>query len=253
MGREIRIALVRTLAIGVVLEAMLVAAVLFWPDFEANIPAILRMVPGRIMNDFVDAVVRGGAPVYGILQHLFKGCHGVGGATAILVAAGAVAGEAHRGTLELWLARPLTRRRLLLERYVLGALAVLLPVFATSASVPWLFTLVEEEVGYAPYLLGSVHESIFLLAIYSATFVLSTLASRPGPVAFGMILFLVLQFALYLVMEATHVSIFRLADLEDFVAILRTGSLSWGTLGPMLAFSAACLVASIRIFERRVP
>ena len=253
MGREIRTCLARALAAGLVLEAMLVAAILFWPDFQANIPAILKMVPGKIMGGFVDAIVRGGAPSYVVLQHFFKGCHMIGGASAILFASGSVAGEAHRGTMEIWLARPVTRRRLLLERYLLGAAAVALPVFATSSTIPWLCAFVHEKVALSPFLLGSVHESVFLLTIFSATFLLSALASRPGPIAFGMLLFLALQFAFYLVMEATHASIFRFADLEDFLAILATGSLEWKTLVPLLLFSAACLVASLRIFARRVP
>ena len=253
MGREFRTSLVRALATTLVLEAMLVAAILFWPDFEANIPAILRMVPGKIMGGFVDAIVRGGAPAYAILQHFFKGCHMIGGACAILFAAGAVAGEAHRGTMEIWLARPVTRRRLLLERYAFGAAAVALPVLVTSATVPWLFGFVDEKVRLAPFLLGSAHESVFLLAIYSVTFLFSSLGSRPGPIAFGMLLFLGLQFAFYLVMEATHVSIFRFADLEDFLAILATGRLEAQVLFPLLLFSAACLVASLRVFARRVP
>lgn len=253
MGREIRANLVRALAASLVLEAMLVAAILFWPDFQANIPAILKMVPGKIMGGFVDAIVRGGAPAYAILQHFFKGCHMIGAATAILFASGAVAGEAQRGTMEIWLARPVTRRRLLVERYALGAAAVAIPVFVTSATIPWLFGFVEERVDLAPFLLGSAHESIFLLAIYSVTFLFSTLGRRPGPIAFGMMLFLALQFAFYLVMEATHVSIFRLADLEDFLAILATGSLAGRILYPLLLFSAACLGASLYAFERRVP
>jgi ABC-2 type transport system permease protein len=253
MGREIRANLLRALAVGVVLEAMLVAAILFWPDFRENIPSILKMVPGRIMGGFVDAIVRGGAPAYAVLQHFFKGCHMLGGAAAILFASGAVAGEAHRGTLELWLSRPVTRKRLLLERYALGALAVAVPIVATSATIPGLFGLVGERVLLAPFLLCAAHESIFLLAIYSATFLLSAVGRRPATIAFGMILFLVLEFALYLVMEATHVSIFRLADLEDFNAILATGSLAWKVLLPLLLASGLFLGLSLHAFERRVP
>lgn len=253
MGREIRICLVRALAASLVLEAMLVAAILFWPDFQANIPAILKMVPGKIMGGFVDAIVRGGASSYVVLQHFFKGCHMIGGATAILFASGAIAGESHRGTMEIWLARPVTRRRLLLERYALGAAAVAIPIFATSATIPWLCGFVREKVDLAPFLLGSAHESIFLLALYSLTFLFSALSSRPGPIAFGMMMFLALQFALYLVMEATHASIFRFADLEDFLAILATGCLEWRVLLPLLLFSGACLYASLRVFARRVP
>ena len=58
MGREIRLNLLRAFATTLVLEAMLVAAILFWPDSQANIPAILKMVPGKIMGGFVDVIRR---------------------------------------------------------------------------------------------------------------------------------------------------------------------------------------------------
>jgi ABC-type transport system involved in multi-copper enzyme maturation permease subunit len=253
MGREIRSYLGRALAYALVLEAMLAAAILYWPQFRDNLPAILKLVPSRVMGGMVDAIVKGGATSYVNLQHFFKGCHALGGAAAVLFAMGAVAGEAHRGTLEMWLARPLSRKRILCERYALGALAVALPVFATSATIPWLLSLVHEKARLSPYLLGSTHESVFLLAIYSATFLLSAVGSRPTAIAFAMLLSLVLEFALYLVMEATHGSIFRLADLEDFTRIFERGSLDWRVCGPLVLFSAACLAASLAAFERRVP
>jgi ABC-type transport system involved in multi-copper enzyme maturation permease subunit len=253
MGREIRSQLLRATAYALVLEAMLAAAVLFWPEFRANIPAILRMVPGRVMGQMVDSIVKGGADTYVVLQHFFKGCHALGGAAAVLFAMGAVAGEAHRGTMEIWLARPLSRKRMLLERYTVGAFAVALPVFATSATIPWLLSRIHESARIAPWLLGSAHETLFLLAIYSTTFLLSTIGSRPTAIAFGMLLFLVAEFALYLVMQATHWSLYRLADVQDFMRILQTETLDARVCLPLVLVSGVCLAASLFAFERRVP
>ena len=253
MGREIRAYAVRALAYALVLEGMLVAAVLYWPDLRDNIPSVLKLMPGRMLGDLVQSILREGATAYVILQHYFKGCHGLGGAAAVLFAMGAVAGEAHRGTLEIWLARPLSRKRLLCERYVLGALALAVPVFATSATIPWLLSIVKEAPRAVPWTLASTHEALFLLAIYSLTFFFSTIGRRPSAIAFGMILALVLQFALYLVMEATHWSVLRLADIEDFLAIVERGTLDARTCVPLAAFSLVCLAASLIAFERRVP
>ena len=55
MIRELRAVAWRALAYGLVLEAMLVAAILYWPQFRDNIPAILRLVPGRVMGGMVAA------------------------------------------------------------------------------------------------------------------------------------------------------------------------------------------------------
>jgi ABC-2 type transport system permease protein len=237
----------------VVLEAMLVAAVLYWPKFRDNVPAILRLVPGKVMGGLFASMTQRGAEGYVILQHFFKGCHLVGGAAAVLFAAGAVAGEAHRGTLEIWLALPVSRKRLLAERFAAGLLAVALPILATSASVPWLLSIVDEKTRLAPWLLGAVHESVFLGAIYAATFLASALSSRPTAIAFGAILVLVLEFALYLVMEATHASLYRLADVEDFTRIFESGSLDPRVLLPLALAGALSLGAAQVAFARRVP
>lgn len=253
MLRELRSVVWRMLGYFVVLEAMLAAAVLYWPKFRDNVPAILRLVPGKVMGGLFAAMAQRGAEGYVILQHFFKGCHLVGGAAAVLFAAGAVAGEAHRGTLEIWLALPVSRKRLLAERWAAGLLAVALPILATSASVPWLLSLVGEKARLAPWMLGAVHESIFLAAIYSATFLASALSSRPTAIAFAAILVLVLEFALYLVMEATHASLYRLADVEDFTRIFESGALDPRVLLPLALAAAACLAGAQLAFARRVP
>jgi ABC-2 type transport system permease protein len=253
MLRELRSVVWRTLGYLLVLEAMLAAAVLYWPKFRDNVPAILKFVPGKVMGGLFSSIASRGAEGYVILQHFFKGCHLVGGAAAVLFASGAVAGEAHRGTLEIWLALPVSRRRLLAERYAAGLLAVVVPILATSASVPWLLSLVGEEARLGPWILGAVHESVFLAAIYGATFLVSALGSRPTAIAFGAILVLVLEFALYLVMEATHASLYRLADVEDFTRIFESGSLDARALTPLALALVLCFAGAQAAFARRVP
>lgn len=251
--RELRMVFGKAIAYGLVLEAMLAAAVLYWPQFRDNVPSILRLVPGRVMGGMVAAMTSKGAQGYVTFQHFFKGCHLLGGAAASIFAAWSVAGEAHRGTLEIWLSLPFSRRRLLAERYAAGLLAVVVPVIATTASIPWLLSLVKEEATLLPYLLAAVHECVFLAALYSATFLASAFGSRPVAIAFGAILLLVLELALYLVMEITHASIYRLADLDQFSRIFERGSLDPRVVLPLLLFSAACFLAAQAAFARRVP
>jgi ABC-type transport system involved in multi-copper enzyme maturation permease subunit len=253
MVRELRAVAWKALAYALVLEAMLVAAILYWPQFRDNIPAILRLVPGKVMGGMVAAMTSQGAQGYVTFQHFFKGCHLLGGAAAAVFAAGAVAGEAHRGTLEIWLALPFSRRRLLAERYVAGLLAVALPILATTATIPWLLSLVKEDSRLLPYALAAVHECVFLAAIYSATFLVSALGSRPVAIAFGAILVLVLELALYLVMDLTHGSIYRLADIDRFSRIYETGALDPRVLIPLALASAVCFLGAQAAFARRVP
>lgn len=253
MGREGRFYLWGGLAYFVVLEVLLVGAILFWPDFEDNLDSLRDMAPMEALKGMLDQIGSGGVAAYVNGQHFFKGCNTVGSLAAVIFAMGAVAGEAHRGTMEIWLARPVSRRRLLLERWCGGAAATLVPVFATTLTVPWLLARVDAEMAFGPLMLGAVHQSCLLLAIYSATFLWSCLASRPVLIAFGMLLFTVLQFAIYLIQVVTHASIFRLTDIEVFARIGATHSLDWRMCAPLLAISATLVAVSLAAFARRTP
>jgi len=252
MDRELRTLVWRTLGYFVILEAMLVAAILFWPNFEENVGAIKKIVPA-FMQEMVVPMIEGGVKAYVNAQHFFKGCNTLGVAAAVLFAMGAVAGEAHRGTLEIWLARPVSRTRLLTERWVSGALGVCLPVFATTATIPWLLGFVDESIPVPPLFWCAVHQSLFLLAVFSLTFLFSTVGRAPTKIAFGMLFFTTFQFAIYMVKVLTHWSIFRLTDIESFQWIFSRGGLDWTKAAPLVVMIGVCLTGSLVAFHRRVP
>lgn len=258
MTRAMRSAFWRAVAFGVVLEAMLVPAILFWPDFQktlAQSSAAIEMLTASFSfaRKAVDVIAREGVVPYVALQHFFKGCNTLGCAAAILFAVGAVAGESQRGTLEIVLARPLTRRRILLERWASGAVAVAVPVFATTATLPWLLAQVGETLPLGPLMLCAAHQTLLLLAVYAVTFFFSTVGRHPVRIAFAMLCFFTLQFALYFVKQATDWSLYRIADIERFSAIVRDGALDWRFAAPMIAVAVLALVGSLVAFERRVP
>jgi ABC-type transport system involved in multi-copper enzyme maturation permease subunit len=243
----------RAVAYFAVLEAMLAVAIAFWPDFERGIPYFKTISSLPFAKDLLKPVEQTGVQGYVLVQHFFKGCNVLGTAAAVLFAMGAVAGEAHRGTLEIWLARPLSRRRLLLERWIGGALALCLPVFVSSATVPGLLGTVGASMAPGGLLLASAHQSLFLLAFYALTFLFSCVGSRPFGIAFGMLLFTTFEFALYMVTTATHWSVFRMSDYQVYGRVVERGALDLRLCGPLALFSALCLAASLAAFARRVP
>jgi ABC-type transport system involved in multi-copper enzyme maturation permease subunit len=253
VGNDRRWYLVGGLLYAVVLEALLAGAILYWPDLGKSLGSLRVLAPMEMLRDMIDVMEQTGIVAYVHLQHFFKGCHSLGGLVAVLFAAFAISGEAWRGTLEILLARPLSRRRILLERWTFGALALVLPVFATTATVPALLAHVGESMGLGGLMLAATHESLFLLAIYSATFLASCLSDKPLAIVFVALVLSLFEFSIYLVKVLTHWSVFRLADVWVFDRITKTGSLQASLWVPMLVFSAACLFASLRAFERRVP
>lgn len=253
MGRNWSLVLF-ALAFTILLEVMLAAAILFWPDFLENLPALRSMGISKvpIVGDSMQKIEEQGFPAYVIVQHFFKGCNALGTAAAVLFAAPAVAGEAHRGTLELWLARPFSRARLLLERWLAGALALTLPIFLTSLTIPLLAESVDEYEAYGPYLACSAHQALFLLAIYAVTFLGSCLGTNPNRIAMTVLFVAVFEFALYMIKTATHWSFYRLCDVD---VMLRLADGRWNApiVSALVLTSALTLWTSLLAFRRRCP
>jgi len=252
MERTVRSYLLPALGYFVVLQLMLIAAIYYWPDFRENVGTFRKMAPAALKG-LVDAFGSGGVSSYVNGQHFFKGCNTLGTAAAVLFSMGAVAGEAHRGTLEIWLARPFTRRRLLLERWVTGALALCIPVFLTSATIPRLLAMHGETMDYSDLMLCSVQQSLLLLIIYSITFLWSVYSSRPARLALVMLFASTMQFALYLVKGITHFSLYRLSDLNVYSEILLRNELNLALVLPMVALIGVLLSLSLHGFARRTP
>lgn len=254
MSRQTRSYFLRSLAFGVVLQAMLTPALIWWPSFAENIGSLKSLAsPIPFLRKGLDMIDQTGVTGYVVAQHFFKGCNTLGVTAAVLLAMGAVAGEAHRGTLELWLSRPVSRTRLLSERFAAGLVAVALPVFATSASVPWLLGFVGETMAWDDLLRCSVHSALFLGAVYGVTFLLSALGNDPVRIAFAMLFLTIFEFATYMVKTITHWSLFRLVDIETFVGITLRKALDPGVELGFATATLACYAASLWVFHRRVP
>ena len=254
MFRGARGYLIYGLGFFVVLEIMLVAAVYWWPTFEENLPSIKAIAaPIRSWSSLVDQVDQFGVSGYIVGQHFFKGCSALGTAAAVLFAANAIAGEAHRGTMEIWLARPVSRLRLMSERWLGGLMVVTVPVFATSATVPYLLSMFDKTMPMSDLMRCSVHMSAFLAAIYAVAFLWSSYGSEPMRISFVMLFASVMVFALYLVEGVTHYSLYRLVEIKVFMRIITEDAMNWTLLAPMLACTVVAYVLSARAFGQRVP
>lgn len=254
MFRGARGYLIYGLGFFVVLEIMLVAAVYWWPTFEENLPSIKAIAaPIKILSSLVDQVDQFGVSGYIVGQHFFKGCSALGTAAAVLFAANAIAGEAHRGTMEIWLARPVSRLRLMSERWLGGLMVVTVPVFATSATVPYLLSMFDKTMPMSDLMRCSVHMSAFLAAIYAVAFLWSSYGSEPMRISFVMLFASVMVFALYLVEGVTHYSLYRLVEIKVFMRIITEDAMNWTLLAPMLACTVVAYVLSARAFGQRVP
>lgn len=245
----------RAFGLSFVLLVALGLAVAYFPTYAQNLGEIKKLAPLAVLKNMLNELEAGGVWAYMAGQHLFKGCNTIGCVAAVIFGAFAIAGESDRRTLEVVLARPFSRRRILLSRYASGALAVALPVFLTTFSINPLMAWFKIESRFSAQLLGlaALHQSLFLLAVFSLSFLASTLSHRPGRIT-GVILALgMVQFSLYLVEKATAWSVFRLADIWRYQYIEEKMSLEGRVVWPLAGFCLLCLIVSERAFARRQP
>ncbi|MEZ6021022.1 MAG: ABC transporter permease subunit [Planctomycetota bacterium] len=236
------------------LEALLYAAIHWWPAFSENMGALKAMAaPLPMLKDQITLVDKLGAPAYVVGQHYFKACNILGTNAAVLFAANAIAGEAHRGTLEVWLARPVSRLRLYSERFVMGMGAIFLAVLASSLTTPPLLRTVGARMHAWDLTLCSVYQTVFLGTFFAFTYALSARSGQPIKIAFFLLFFAIAQFAIYMVKTITHYSVFRWADIETFARIVATDTLPWTRVGVMLALQAVFFGIGYHWFRHRTP
>lgn len=253
MGR-LRNLLWLTLGYFVILELLLVAAVLYYPEFIKNLGPLVRIAKFLpVAGEMLEQVEKDGLVAYVAAQHFFKGASAFGSVSAVLFAVGAVAGEAYRGTLEILLARPQSRLRILSERYAIGFCAFSLPILFTSLSAPLLATYIGESLPYESMALMSLHEILFLAPVFSLAFLCSTLGSNPLRIALAVMGFVLASYALYMVKTVTHYSPLRLADVQSFVDVHKSGQLDYPLCAGFVLVSALLFGASVRCFAKRMP
>jgi ABC-2 type transport system permease protein len=251
----VRTTLRRALGLFVVLTGHLAIIVYFFPVFAEQKGALLKIAEnlGEILardSRLASASEWG----YVASQQFFKFANTLGTGAAVLFAAGAIAGDTQRGTLEILLARPVSRLRVYSERWVAGALGLVLPLLASSALVQPIASAcgVELALKTSDMLLAASYEALFLLVFYSAAFTWSVVAARALTVVFGLLFVTIGMYALYLVPEANAWSLYQWTDVETFVALPTEGLTALQWLRPLIA-TLVFTAAGWLLFRRRLP
>lgn len=241
----------KSLVFAVLLTAHLVAVVVFFPDFERLAQSIKGKIPGEFFKKLVDDQLSQGYNSYIAFQHFAKAIATFGTFAAVFLANGAVAGEVHEKTAEFLLSRPMSRTKILATKYLTGAFLLVLPVFLVSPLAIPLADYIDEKVSAGSIVIETIHSSLFLILLYSITFLVSTLMRNDMVVAFLMLGIYLAEFVLLIIPVAARYSIFKLADMDAFMEILRGRNYPYALQGIMAGLSAALFFASLVCFRRR--
>ena len=234
----------------IILEAALVAAILYWPRFRDNTPAIAKLVPFESLQNLMESIEISGYWPYLAVQQWFKGCSLFGLAAAAFLASGVVARDVDQKTIEFLLSRPVSRSRILLTRWAMVSLAVILPAVLSSFSAVWLSPLVDEQVAWEPLLASTAFMSLFLLMLVTFTVMMSAMSSHQMRAGVILIAIVLLNFALYLVQGIDELSLFKTIDVKVFMMI-EMGQFPWVTTGAFVVATLAMLGIALRVFGRR--
>ncbi|MCH2132806.1 MAG: ABC transporter permease [Phycisphaerales bacterium] len=234
----------------VILEAAMVAAILYWPKFRDNMPAIAKLVPFESLQRLMDSVEIAGYWPYFAVQQWFKGCSLFGLAAAAFLTSGIVARDVDQKTVEFLLSRPVSRSRILLTRWCAAVGVVIIPVYLTSITAIWISPAVDETLGWGDVLVSSTFMSLFLIMLVTFTAMVSAMSShqmRAGIILIGVML---LNFAFYLIQEIDEISLFKTVDVFVFMKI-QAGQFPWITTGSFIGATIIMLAIALRIYARR--
>lgn len=240
------------------LEVQLVISILLWPWLRDQAPALARLAPAHFIKRWVEGITDPDASAaysaYIALQAFFKGTNSVGLAFALVFGSLIVARERENQTLEFLLAKPVSRTRVLLTKFVVMGLALGVPVFLTSWSVIPLSWIVGEDVPFGPLTLASAYATLFVLLLLAATTVVSVRARTQMHTAAFVGAVLILQVGSYFVQEIRVISLFRLSDYDIYGPVLAGNvSVSKLMLGHgvwVLGATLAAYVVADRLFQK---
>jgi ABC-2 type transport system permease protein len=172
---------------------------------------------------------------------------------AVNAAGGMVAGEEEGGTLDLLLANPVPRWRLVLEKYGAGVAALLIACLLMAAGQVVGVLAIGQEISYGGLVAASIYVLPLVLFFGTLTLLASAFMRRRAAVGLG----LGLTIATYLWngLAPMNASLAPYRKISPFYlykpAEVLAGRIAWGDVGILLGLSAVLLVASLWAFRRK--
>ena len=208
-----------------IMEILLLPAIVLWPDLQLiakNLGPVLtltKFLSSSIFKDVIESVTNYGD--YYALQVFFKGVNICGSAAAVVIGTGLIARERENHTLEFLMTRPISPSRILIEKYLVAAVGLVLPIFIVAWSgIPLSAWLVDEPISFVGITFAAIHSSIFVLCILTMTTLFSVIFRLQSYTAAVSGVFIVSQATLFFIQTARQFSIFQLSDIDVYAPIL---------------------------------
>ncbi len=227
-----------------------VIQVAFWPTFREMLPRISEFFPD-FMQWMVGGITEEGFIFYVITQQLIKNIGISGSALAVLLGASAIAKEREAGTLELLLAQPISRTRVLAEKFVFNAAVLAVPILVSTMLVWPAAIAVGDEIDPTALLVSAVYCYTIFVAIFAFTFAVGVVVDEQMRVISYGLGACLLMMILIIYEETKPYSIYGYLDVEILRPVFAAGRIPyWETLA-FATLSAGFFVASLLLFRKK--
>lgn len=244
-------------AVGIAAYAVLILAI--WPSLKenlANLQALWDSYPESIRKAFGGENMQF-ASFDGFLsvEYFSQMWPIIMIAFSVSIATGAIAAEIEKGTMELLLSQPVTRRAVIVTRHLFFELGLIILIAASILPVMIGAPMVDGDISNAALLAFVVPSLLFYTAIGSVTFAFSTLFSSRGRAIFVSLGLIIFSYALDILAKVNEtfsdfhfLSIFKYWDPYRY---LHGPDWAWGDLAVLAVISLASTAFAVWWFERR--
>lgn len=176
-------------------------------------------------------------------------------AFTVSIATGAIALEIERGTMELLLAQPVSRRTVLVTRHLFFEMGTLFLIAATFIPIAIGAPIVADSFYYVGLLAFIIPSFLFFSAIGSMTFFFSALFNSRGVAIFVSLGIIIFSYALDILAKLndtiSNVHFLSLFYYWDPYRYLHNADFAWADLGVLVGIMLVSTAAAVIWFERR--
>lgn len=241
---------VKLLAFLVFMAAVAVVQTVFWPKLRVMLPSILEIVPKQF-KWLIGGMQQEGFVYFTITQQMMKNIGLFGSALAVILGASAVAKEVEAGTMELLLAQPISRKRVLLEKYLFNLGVLALPVLVSTLLTYPAALIIGESISLTGLLIAGLYGLCIIAVIYSFTFFLGVLIDTQMQVIVAGLGFCLTMFILTVFKSTSFLSLYGYMDLDILRPVFTSHAVPLIEMIVFALLCAACFTASWWRFSRK--
>jgi len=241
---------VKLVAFFVFMGAVAVVQTVFWPKIRVMLPSILEVVPQKF-KFLIGGMQQEGFVYFTITQQMMKNIGMFGSALAVILGASAVAKEVEAGTIELLLAQPISRKRVLLEKYLFNLGVLFIPVVISTLLTYPAALIIGESISLAGLLIAGLYGFCIVAVVYSFTFFLGVMIDAQMQVLVAGLGFCLVMFILTVFKSTNFLSLYGYMGLDDMRPIFTSHAVPLTEMTVFALFCAAFFTASRWRFSKK--